>query len=127
MAKYSKFYYNKRYVLPLMIGIIVGFAFSLLCSPFYDCESQLGIFSLSDPLGDDLLGENSSINSVLFRFRRNMQARSLQEQHQFDLLEQEHQKQIDEFEPRINLKGKPKKPEKPVQKLIRYVWFIRLN
>lgn len=46
-----------------------------------------------------------------------MLARSRQEQEEFDLLEQQHQKQIDEYEPRINLKGKPKKTGKSSAKV----------
>jgi hypothetical protein len=115
MTKYSKFYYNKRYIMPLMIGIIVGFAFSLLCSPFYDCDDRFSFGLFDDYYNADSFGNLS----ILYRFRRNRHARTREEQEKFDLLEQQHQKQIDEFEPRINLKGKPKKPEKPVQKLIR--------
>lgn len=94
-----------------MIGIIVGFAFSLFCTPFYDCDNRL-TFSFS--------GENMNMSKFnLYRLRRMHIRATQEEQQQLDILEQEHQKQIDEFEPRINLQGKPKKPQKPVQKLVR--------
>ena len=111
MAKFNKFYYNTRYVFPLLIGMIVGFAFSLLCTPFYDCNNNISF---------GLFGKNRNVSKVsLMRYRHNAQARSPEEQQRLDIIEQEHQKKIDEFEPRINLKGKPKKPQKPFQKLIR--------
>lgn len=105
MSRYSKFYYNTRYILPIMIGIIVGFAFSLLCTPFYDCDSTL-------PLG--FFNANYSKFSL---YNLKQFAKSQEDQLRIDLLE--HQKQIDEFEPRINLQGKPKQPSKPAQKLVR--------
>lgn len=94
---YAKFYYNTRYLMPLMIGIIVGFALSLLCTPFYDCENQL-----------------SSLGSGFFLFSSANNNNRLRAD-----LDREHQRQIDEYEPRINLQGKPKSPQKPVQKLVR--------
>lgn len=97
---YAKFFSNTRYLMPLMIGIIVGFALSLLCTPFYDCENQI-----------------SQIGSGFFLFSNN-QKKIFLDQNQADS-EQEHQKEIDEYEPRINLQGKPKSPQKPVQKLVR--------
>jgi hypothetical protein len=87
---YFKLLFNTRSLLPLMIGIIVGFAFSLLCTPLFDCQNTFG--------RHQLLSSGQSFESL-------------------DLIEQ--QKQADEFEPRINLQGKPKKPQKAVQKLIR--------
>jgi hypothetical protein len=108
MAKFNKIYYNTRYIFPLLIGMIVGFAFSLLCTPFYDCNNNISF---------GLFGKEN--NFSLVRLRHNIHVRSQEEQQRLDIIEQEHQKQIDEFEPRINLKGKPKKPQKLVQKLIR--------
>lgn len=105
MARYNKFYYNTRYILPIMIGIIVGFALSLLCTPFYDCDSALS------------LGLFNSNYSKFSLYRLRQFAKSEEDKLRLDLLEQ--QKQIDEFEPRINLQGKPKKPSKTPQKLVR--------
>jgi hypothetical protein len=104
MGKNTKFYYNTRYILPIMIGIIVGFAFSLFCTPLYDCDNPLSL----DP---------SESNFGFSRLK--FYVRSPEERHKLDLLEQEHQKHIDEFEPRINLQGKPKKPSKENQKIYR--------
>jgi hypothetical protein len=88
LGKHTRFYYNTRYVLPILIGVIVGFAFSLLCTPLYDCDNPLSL----DP------------SESKFGFSRlKFYVKSP---------EQEHQKHIDEFEPRINLQGKPKKPSK---------------
>jgi hypothetical protein len=104
LGKHAKFYYNTRYVLPILIGIIVGFAFSLLCTPLYDCDNPLSL----DP------------SESKFGFSRlKFYVKSPEERHKLDLLEQEHQKHIDEFEPRINLQGKPKKPSKQNEKVIR--------
>lgn len=111
MAKFNKFYYNTRYIFPLLIGMIVGFAFSLLCTPFYDCNNNISF---------GFFGNEKNLSKIsLVRLRQHQHVRSQEEQQRLDIIEQEHQKQIDEFEPRINLKGKPKKPQKPVQKLIR--------
>jgi hypothetical protein len=102
MPKPRRFYYNTRYILPIMTGIIVGFAFSILCTPFYDCDNHLslGLFEISD----------SNKSSMMQRLRRltigNDDNRNNQEQK-------------DDFEPRINVQGKPKLPAKPVQKLVR--------
>lgn len=102
MAKSSRFYYNTRYILPIMIGIIVGFALSLLCTPFYYCESSLnfGFFNFN----------SSKLSLKQF-------SKAQQEQFRLNILEQ--QRQIDDFEPRINLEGKPKRPQKALQKLVR--------
>lgn len=108
MVKYSKFYYNTRYIFPLLIGMIVGFAFSLLCTPFYDCDNRISF---------DLFGRDKNFSKLNLMKLKHL--RSHEEQQRLDIIEQEHQKQIDEFEPRINLKGKPKKPQKSLQKLIR--------
>ena len=100
MTKRRLFYFlNTRYLMPLMIGIIVGFSLSLLCTPFYDCENQISSFGSSFFLFSD-----SSHVSNENRLKR------LSDQVNFDQ---------DEYEPRINLQGKPKNPQKPVQKLIR--------
>jgi hypothetical protein len=104
MAKSNGFYYNTRYILPIMIGIIVGFAFSLFCTPFYYCDNALPSFGFFHV-------NSSSSGSV------QLSVREQQEQFRLNIIEQ--QKQIDEFEPRINLQGKPRKPQKGVQKLVR--------
>ena len=107
MAKYAKYYYNTRYIMSLMIGVIVGFALSLLCTPLYDCDNKI-TFEIFD-----------SNQSKHIHLRRNVHIKSKQEQYQIEILEKQQQKQIDEYEPRINLQGKPKQPQKPVQKFNR--------
>lgn len=83
--------------MPLMIGIIVGFALSLFCTPFYDCADNSvasfgsGFFIYSTSNNNHRLRQLASLNSD----------------------------KIDEYEPRIKLQGKPKTPQKPVQKLVR--------
>jgi chondroitin polymerizing factor len=93
--------YNTRYVFPLLIGLIIGFAFSLLCMPFLDCETNYLTFNLN---GLGLHDENGNlINDPLF-IRSNEEA---------------NRRELDDFEPRINLQGKPKKPQKTNFKLVR--------
>ena len=104
MGKPTKFYFNTRYLLPIMIGMIVGFAFSLLCTPLYECDNPLSLDPSESKLGFSHL---------------KFYVKSPEERHKLDLLEQEHQKHIDEFEPRINLQGKPKKPSKQTEKIVR--------
>lgn len=101
----SRFYYNTRYILPTMIGVIVGFGLSLLCTPIFYCDSASFSFRFF---------ESGSVNLSMLRMPGNKMDR---EQMRLYLLEQ--QRQIDDFEPRINLEGKPKRPAKPVQKLVR--------
>ncbi|CAF0897050.1 unnamed protein product [Brachionus calyciflorus] len=112
MARNNRFYYNTRYILPVMIGMIVGFAFSLLCTPFYDCDNSFGLF--------DSNFSKYSLNRFK-KFAADEQANLFQQQN-------------DDFEPRINLQGKPKKPSKTgkivrpryasVELKIRYKLFI---
>lgn len=87
MAKSARFYYNTRYVLPTMIGIIVGFGLSMLCTPFFYCDSVS--FNLR-------FFESSNVDVRQMGKLQKEQYRAL-------LLEQ--QRQIDDFEPRINLEG----------------------
>ena len=81
---YAVMYYSTKYTLPLMTGLIVGFAFSLLFMPFFDCDSNNSLKVQND---DRIQGLNNQ--------------------------------ELDDFEPRINLQGKPKKPQKATNKLIR--------
>ena len=83
---YVVIYYSTKYTLPLMTGLIVGFAFSLLFMPFFDCDIKA-----------------ADVNGRIQSLKGN------------DLKNQE----LDDFEPRINLQGKPKKPQKATNKLIR--------
>ena len=78
---YVIIFYSTKYTLPLMTGLIVGFAFSLLFMPFFDCDLK-----------------NDEIQSL----RSNLK-----------------NQELDDFEPRINLQGKPRKPQKATNKLIR--------
>lgn len=100
MARYNHFYYNTRYVLPVMIGIIVGFALSLLFAPLFDCDNNLNIF-------DSRFGFNKIKRLAQFDDSQSMD----------ELLQQ--QKIADDFEPRINLQGKPKHPSKTPGKVFR--------
>lgn len=102
MTRYNQFYYNTRYVLPVMIGIIVGFALSLLCAPLYDCDNNLEIFDS---------GSRFSFNRIkkLARFDDSPSRNEVLQQ----------QKLADDFEPRINLQGKPKHPSKTPGKIFR--------
>jgi hypothetical protein len=84
-----------------MIGIITGFALSLLCSPFYDCaDNSIASF------GSGFFIYSTANNNHRLR-------------HQRQQPQPVNSNQIDEYEPRINLQGKPKSPQKPVQKLVR--------
>lgn len=89
MANSTRFYYNTRYILPIMIGIIVGFGLSLLCTPFYYCE-------------------NSSFNFRIFRSANMSLSELVNVQKQQYKLYLQKQFQLDDFEPRINLEGKRK-------------------
>lgn len=88
MAKSARFYYNTRYILPIMIGVIVGFGLSLICTPFLYCD-------------------NSSFNLGFF-YTSNVSSRQLaklqKDQLKMFMLEQQ-QLPMDDFEPRINLEG----------------------
>jgi hypothetical protein len=91
---YVIIYYSTKYTLPLMTGLIVGFAFSLLFMPFFDCDSKAqSIVSSSD---------SSRIQNNVKRSDNNLK-----------------NQELDDFEPRINLQGKPKKPQKAVNKIVR--------
>lgn len=84
----NRFYYNTRYVLPTMIGIIVGFGLSLLCTPIFYCDTSSFSLRFFD----------SASNLSMLRM-----GKMDREQMRLYLLEQ--QRQIDDFEPRINLEG----------------------
>lgn len=119
MAKFFGLKYilslNNRQLLSILIGVIVGFAVSLLCMPFYDCSyrARFDLFKRFNPDFGQMSFES------LLRLKKNMYFKSEQEKQEIKMLEQQHQKQIDEFEPRINLQGKPKSPQKPMRKIMR--------
>lgn len=93
--------------------MIVGFAFSLFCTPFFYCDNTLASFRFFNINSSSLLFLSMSSSSSSSK-----EFDEQQKQFRLNMIEQQ-QKQIDEFEPRINLEGKPKKPQKVAQKLIR--------
>lgn len=108
MAKNTQIYYSTKYTLPLMTGLIVGFAFSLLCMPFFDCD-------LTNNHSISGVG-NQVVYSQDIKLRTKRDNKNDNDNQQ---AEKHNQQQLDDFEPRINLQGKPKKPQKATNKLIR--------
>jgi hypothetical protein len=106
MGNYKKIYFNTRYMIPVMVGIIVGFTFSLFCIPFYDCENRVSHLMFTSNLS------KNELNILRLRFDLKPSPAEL-------LFNEQQQKQKDDFEPRINLQGKPRQPQKPIKKLTR--------
>ena len=103
MVKYSAIYFNTRNLIPIMSGVIIGFTLSLFCISVYDCDNQL--------LSNTQTGGHSNYQFNLMRLKKN-----LKQTEEFNELQQ---KQKDDYEPRINLKGKPKEPQKSIKKPVR--------
>lgn len=92
---------HPRILMPLMFGLIIGFTLSLFCAPFQTCDRK-----------SDRKFPSNFTQSQLDLIRSKLKYLQFNDE---QLLHQ----QIDDFEPRINLQDKPKRPSKPTQKLQR--------
>lgn len=96
--KITRLYFKSRHLMPVILGLIVGITFNLFCISLYDCNN------ITEPYSNLTAKQVAVIRSKLKDFRD----------------EEKHLSEpVDDYEPRINLQDKPKKPSKPSQKLIR--------